>query len=559
MKKTLLLGICTIMFLNINVSVANSTVINSRNIIKEGNEVIEFVDFLMEEGKNYDYIGDSTLPSKSIYIENEENGTLYDITWKVNYYYYQPWVNLKKIDGYFNLKESFRISVKNSSQVIRLPKLLAERLVEVDEPAVYNYKLEKGQSYIIDVREGAIDFSTNFLGYELGCLIRTNKATGEIKIVTGDDVNLHNIYSSEIVKFQCDKDNLEINLPYAYKDYINKFNLPVYEKISVDINSQIRLKNTYKSNVEIKAFNFASMEYSEGFKDILNCSFKIKGSKTLKPGENISLAFDGNSYDTGYVYIPYELKENLEIINEPLFVKKYIRTRQMYQIDYDSTDKSNKIPINIVSYYNKPTLTEHRKYNSKGELDYVNRMGGQITMNNGEVIKFLPYGEELSIYYPYGFEVSLSEIDDFSIIYGEVISEEYEPYIKTNNTDEVIEILVKGYSTSSICDIEITDERNNKVNLEVIDSHKIKLMPGSSIKVNVREGSNYFNLFDTKEYGFKINDVNRDETVNITDLSQITSRYNISESKLGNNTRYDINTDGKIDLYDIVSIAKEIQ
>ena len=76
----------------------------------------------------------------------------------------------------------------------------------------------------------------------------------------------------------------------------------------------------------------------------------------------------------------------------------------------------------------------------------------------------------------------------------------------------------------------------NSSNLQIINSSKTSFIPG-----------------------YKKEDINKDDKVDIQDLSQIALKYNILKSSSSFISRYDINLDGVIDIFDMISISKNIK
>lgn len=79
---------------------------------------------------------------------------------------------------------------------------------------------------------------------------------------------------------------------------------------------------------------------------------------------------------------------------------------------------------------------------------------------------------------------------------------------------------------------------------------------------NVVDGNNTsYSTYTEKNVFTKslpIEDVNQDGTINITDLSNISSKYNVNSTSSDFESKLDLNKDNIIDLYDLVQVAKLI-
>jgi Leucine-rich repeat (LRR) protein len=316
------------------------------------------------------------------------------------------------------------------------------------------------------------------------------------------------------------------------------YTTPSTDANNVELNSSINInfyafiqKDVFFNNIYVKSNsgNFPINCSINGGTLIINPNSELKSNTTYTvkiPASSIK-DLDGNSLKSDYTFTFTTLDTNLLIISST-----------------DPSNNSNKIsidnPINI--FFNKTI-----KLNSYNNIKITDSKGSIINtslVSNNNTLTLIP---EVPLNYASAYTVSIPK-DSLTDLSNNELSNNFTLKFTTENDN------TKDINQDGMIDIFDMTEEATHYNTNAYDTSW-----NSKYDINSDSIIDLYDLISiSKSININSKDVNQDKKIDILDIADEANHYNTNVHDISWNSRYDINSDSIVDIYDLVLISKSI-
>ena len=352
--------------------------------------------------------------------------------------------------------------------------------------------------------------------------------------------------------------SIEISLPYRLKDSIKVINQPTLKTITINPNESVE----------------ALSENDSTDKKMMFALLAVEGNK------NEIQKYDSIEFDESSVYISPDNRTNSSSFQGKVRVTNKYQKPMTFAYDYSSSSNIRKTSAPALSKYTVQSSKSlvftainnlsaiYIDNTNKAAIDYVRNTSTSESILLGTIL----YGGNYSMSLNSKFQLGSESNKTFDV---------YVPYENRDNVKIKDNPVFYRYVDNNAKGLKIKNKTNEKINLytekyvsdrynfvtynSAYGRYDAKYTNNNAINVNGVERI-YGNLkagnipqyylavpYDNKDKVdvYKIEDINEDKKVDILDLSSLINKYNTKNK----DKSYDLNGDGIIDIYDVVTVA----
>lgn len=468
-----------------------------------------------------------------------------------------------------NVNNRFRISAVNENNKFSMyiPYECRKFIKEVKEPALYYWKVKKGENIRIlgDEFEKTVFKSTDETyssGYDIVKYNSFNKY-----YYVASDVNVNTSINTDIVLNRNDtarisalKGDLDIYLPYEYRNNYEKTNMPALHEMVIKKGESYN----FKSNETVGLISTTDVSLSGNRYDIVvydqdkNVTKVEKDSYKkfmLNPNETARLTTSAGVQVR--IHVPYEERQCYTKASQPAVYALDIEPNKYYEIN-NTSDKF--IQTSNSSDPNTSICYDYIKYSNQVNMkDAAQSKTGSIKLEPKDKVKIgVSRNNNMFYYVPYEYRNMIKEVD--TPVFEEFVVKDDGKYRLYNTTGGDLLILSNAQKMGSRYSLAIIygEDKKSAVRNYQTGNFTLKANEAGDIQKTLGNEIVYYLPYGVAKTIFKAEDVNKDGKINTLDISKLATEYN---KKIGDKTytsMVDLNYDGIVDLYDLVSIARKI-